>query len=289
MLTLEAIKYFQLGMGYYVVGRFAVHARFSIIAGNLCHHAIELFLKGKLVPKLGRDVLKNKFGHNLPTIWEAFKSDVDDQSLSRFDHTIRRLHAFEDIRYPGKGTDLGAQISVTIGRPPGTGPATGPYANVPNYDLVLGDIDELVRTLIDVCTINSDVLIPFMQHNVLAHEFLEESNASFGVSEKVNDDEPRKSTFLLAWICASCATLLAISSIAYTARHWGSWGRPVELSRVDWWLGNIPELLVVHMIPAVLALTAIASSGNRPRGRIGFGPLILVGLALVVQAVSAFV
>ena len=171
-------------MGYYVAGRYAVHARFNIIAGNLCHHAIEMFLKGNLVPTLGRDVLKNKFIHKLPKIWEAFKSEIGDPSLDRFDETILKLQEFDVIRYPDKVVDQGAQITVTIGGPPGTGPATGLGANVPSYDLVLGDIDELVRTIFDVCSVNSDVCIPFMQYNLPANEYLEKNNAHFGASAR---------------------------------------------------------------------------------------------------------
>lgn len=182
-------QYFQLGMGYYVAGRFAAHARFNIITGNLCHHAIEMFLKGKLVPKLGWVALsRSPYSHNLVNIWEAFKSEVGDQRLSRFDDTIRRLHAFESLRYPdigeGKGMDLGAMITVTIGGPPGTEPATGPGANVPNYDLVLGEIDDLARTIFDVCSINPDFFTSSMKYNPHALEYLERNNASFGVSAK---------------------------------------------------------------------------------------------------------
>lgn len=181
-------QFFHLGMGYYVACRFTAHARFDIITGNLCHHAIEMFLKGKLVQTMEREVLKNDLRHNLPKIWGKFKAEIGDESLDQFDETIRKLQEFEDIRYPDKLVDLGAQITITIGGPPGTGPATGPGANVPSYDLVLGDIDDLVRTIFDVCSFNSEPFIPFMQHNLLAHEYLEKSNARFGVSVKETGD-----------------------------------------------------------------------------------------------------
>ena len=73
----ESVQYFRLGMGYYVAGRYASYSHFIIVAGNLCHHAIEMFLKGKLVPTLGREKLRG----NLDRYERSVLGDADVQDM----------------------------------------------------------------------------------------------------------------------------------------------------------------------------------------------------------------
>jgi hypothetical protein len=40
--------FFKTGSQYYIAGRFAAFAWFHPVAGNLFHHAIEMYLKGAL-------------------------------------------------------------------------------------------------------------------------------------------------------------------------------------------------------------------------------------------------
>jgi len=41
-------RLFDTGMQYYTIGRYSVLAGVNPVAGNLLHHAIEMFLKGAL-------------------------------------------------------------------------------------------------------------------------------------------------------------------------------------------------------------------------------------------------
>jgi hypothetical protein len=96
----EAIHlFFRNGCQYYVAGRYAAFAGFASTVGNVLHHAIEHFLKGGLSKTRSLPELK-QLGHNLPRIWEAFKTQVHDPALAQFDGVITTLHEFEEIRYP---------------------------------------------------------------------------------------------------------------------------------------------------------------------------------------------
>ena len=186
MTSHETIQYFQLGMGYYVAGRYAAYSHFGIVTGLLCHHAIEMFLKGKLVEPLGRDVLKNKLCHNLPKIWEKFKAEVGGEPLDQFNETIRKLHEFEDIRYPDQIVDKGGMVTVTTGggAPSDSPTPTDEAVSGLSYTLVLSEIDALARAIFQAAGIDPDFFTRSMKNNRHALEFLEKNNAIFGVSAK---------------------------------------------------------------------------------------------------------
>ena len=137
----EWYTFFTLGVDYYIAGRYAVLAGLNPVAGNIIHHAIEMFLKGGLSKK-GRslDDLKNRFSHRLPRIWEAFKSEFKDQSLAQFDNIVSSLHKFEDIRYPDRIVKDGMQSIIGITKHK----FTTTSRPEPMYELYLQDIDSLV-------------------------------------------------------------------------------------------------------------------------------------------------
>src|SRR4051812_2944148 len=109
MLT-ETVRHFiEIGIDYYTSGRFAARAKLMPICGNLCHHAVEMLLKGHLAQKRSPEELK-QLKHNLPRLWTAYKGGLPAVTLTQFDETIELLDAFEDIRYPDEIVSKGAQI-----------------------------------------------------------------------------------------------------------------------------------------------------------------------------------
>ncbi|SBV37671.1 hypothetical protein STPYR_12614 [uncultured Stenotrophomonas sp.] len=129
---------YPLALQHYVAGRMLALQLQTHVAGNILHHAVELFLKAELSPTATIDELKNKYRHNLKKIWVAYKalhSDVPDDFAS----TIADLDAFEEIRYPsaekesiGHRYALFKELAALHLMPQST------------YSLVLESIDELI-------------------------------------------------------------------------------------------------------------------------------------------------
>jgi hypothetical protein len=148
--------FFSNGTQYYAAGRYAAFAGLIPITGNLLHHAVENYLKGGLSKAKTSGKLK-ALGHNLPAIWRAFKVQVNDASLARFDIVISTLHDFEDIRYPDSVVANGMNCTIDITKAGAAGAvaleaklsATSAAAKPkePNYSLCLEEIDELVAAL----------------------------------------------------------------------------------------------------------------------------------------------
>ena len=99
---------FQTAGQYYVAGRYSAFAGFIPVAGNLLHHAVEMYLKGGLSKKGYNRALIKDLGHDLERIWERFKNEYPDPALNTFDQVIPRLDRFEGIRYPGPKLDQGS-------------------------------------------------------------------------------------------------------------------------------------------------------------------------------------
>jgi hypothetical protein len=141
--------YFDLGVQYYLAGRWAAFAQLNPVFGNLFHHAIEMFIKGSLA-RLDTAALK-RLGHQLVNIWAASKNTVSDPTLDRFDSTIAELNRYEYIRYPERVLAEGMQSFIgLIHGTEGTSSMTSP----PIYQLVVEDIDTLVRVIFDKASVN---------------------------------------------------------------------------------------------------------------------------------------
>jgi hypothetical protein len=139
--------FFKIGCQYYVAGRFAAFARFHPVVGNLFHHAIEMYLKGALSEKRSLNELR-KLSHNLPSIWKAFKIEANDSALDRFDATIAGLHDYEELRYPDSVIVRGMDTTINIIRSSlSTGAAKG-GTSIPQYQVCVQDIDELVDVIL---------------------------------------------------------------------------------------------------------------------------------------------
>jgi hypothetical protein len=132
----------NFGAHYYIAGRWMVHTGSGVspVAGNILHHAVEMFLKAALVP-LSTSQLKD-LSHNLVKLWGAFKAKVADPLLDRYDGAIERLHAFEEIRYPDK---LAAGPLMLVVNP---GDSTVPSGSYSGYHLAVREVDELVITVL---------------------------------------------------------------------------------------------------------------------------------------------
>lgn len=91
---------FSLAFQYYVAARQSAAFHLMPVAGNLYHHAIEMFLKGALCGRYMLQDFQRKFGHDLITLWDAFRKEYPTAQLDEFDLVIAELNHFERLRYP---------------------------------------------------------------------------------------------------------------------------------------------------------------------------------------------
>jgi hypothetical protein len=142
-------RFFDLGMQYYIAARLsAVLVGLMPVCGNLYHHAVEMFLKAGLSRKYSmRDLAnRNKFGHCLPKIWEAFTADFASPALRQFDTVITNLQKWDEIRYPDKVLREGAAMSVEwVEKTSHTSPSSPP-----RYEVNGTAIDNFVKTIFEV-------------------------------------------------------------------------------------------------------------------------------------------
>lgn len=156
--------FFSWGLQYYIASRCSHFAQLYPTTANQCHHAIEMFLKGFLYyrragetqqePEKISNWLKNKYGHQLPKLWEAFKSETVDFELSNFDQTIAGLHQFENIRYPDEIAFKGGMITGGF-EDTDLGQKDDDQSLPKNeYQFALAPIDRLVRVIFQRSSIN---------------------------------------------------------------------------------------------------------------------------------------
>ena len=160
-LQTERLKFdfVQLGVEYYVCGRFAFLNLYPPLVGNLMHHAIEMLLKDILMETYTVDELKENFHHRLTELWSATKKVTQDTALANFDGLIAKLDRFGRIRYPDRVVNEGATIQLGL--------RSGDDVNYPisasnpatSYQLALEDIDRLVKTLFKLTDYNPKVCL----------------------------------------------------------------------------------------------------------------------------------
>lgn len=171
-------RWFDLATQYYVVARFSAFAGLLPVYGNLFHHAVEMYLKGCLSSKLTLSELKG-LNHNLWKIWQRFKQEVADATLSRFDDAIRELHKFENLRYPDKIISQGMQVAFGIKKGDFSF-ASSPKGQPPRYGITVEEIDSLVEALFEKASVNpkaftgsllkSDARTYLKRDNAVAHK-----------------------------------------------------------------------------------------------------------------------
>ncbi len=130
-----------LAIQYHVSGRFAALSLCIPIAGNLLHHAIEMYLKCVLVKTMSLEQLKNK-GHNLTNLWKCFKEVYTDSSYDAHDWYIAELQKFQRLRYPDFVVTEGMQVSYV--------PFIANFSPLPNgpqppYHLILEYVDLIAK------------------------------------------------------------------------------------------------------------------------------------------------
>jgi|SRR5271165_3969791 len=157
------ISFFGLGWQYYIAGRYSVFAGLIPVAGNILHHAVEMFLKGGLATKgdvmpaqAAADLKDAKDrGHRLDAIWQEFKAAAGDPALSRFDTVISELDRFESLRYPDNVLKNGMMAGIGRGGKSGTGRSSW-NRREPFYEVYLNEIDDLVFAIHSAASVNPD-------------------------------------------------------------------------------------------------------------------------------------
>jgi hypothetical protein len=149
------VHYFHLATQYYAAARWATFAISGTVAGNLFHHAVELYLKGDLsrTVYLGRLA---RYGHNLKRLWKVYKQKHSASTLSGFDSCIKDLDKFEAIRYPDDIVEKGMFYEIPVSHPKSTIVFQVVGSTPPTYRVVVNDIDQLIRTLFTTSSINPD-------------------------------------------------------------------------------------------------------------------------------------
>ncbi|MFO1407941.1 MAG: hypothetical protein U1F08_10460 [Steroidobacteraceae bacterium] len=141
-----------LAVQYFVSGRAAGLSHMLPVAGNLLHHAVEMALKADLAAR--HDIAKLKqLGHSLPRLWGEFKAAHPTPVPPKLDEVVKRLHDFEELRYPDSIVKFGAMIEWTIS-PESVVAGNTPPPGVPRYLLVLNDVDELMNFVFERASIN---------------------------------------------------------------------------------------------------------------------------------------
>jgi len=164
--------FFSRATQYYVTGRFGVLAGQIPVAGNLLHHAIEMYLKGGLAKTMTLKQLKG-LSHNLANLWTTFKARFPSTSLASFDTVVSSLNTFEELRYPDSVLAKGMAVTFGTTRVAGTGSGIMPKP-VPEYALYLEEIDALVDELFQVASVNPLFFVRGL--TTRAREYLRDGN-----------------------------------------------------------------------------------------------------------------
>ena len=136
-----SFEFARLAGQYMTSGRFAALAHCLPVAGNILHHAIEMFLKCVLVKTLTLKELKT-LGHDLNTLWARFVELYPDPKHEPLDSAVAELEKFERLRYPDSVVLEGMQASFVIESAHFSPLPPGPQ---PPYHLVLEDIDAIAH------------------------------------------------------------------------------------------------------------------------------------------------
>lgn len=153
-------EFFRRGTDYYAVGRFAALNGMFLIAGNLLHHAVEMFLKGTLVRLIGLEEAQ-RIRHDLNKLWAEFAIRFPSPEVATFDGPIVELHRFERIRYPNNVIREGMQATFAPFRVERV-TSSGPGAATPSYTLVLEDVDAVVKFLFEKADVNPQFFLRHM-------------------------------------------------------------------------------------------------------------------------------
>ncbi len=131
-----------------------------------------MLIKGALCEHLDESQRK-KPGHDLVPLWGAFKSQVSDPKLDRFDRAIEELDKFEDIRYPDSIAAKGLLCEFSFDP---TEPRVSDFSpKTPRYTLRIDELDALVEVIFQKASVNPRFF--FNSLNVAARRYLDRYQA----------------------------------------------------------------------------------------------------------------
>jgi hypothetical protein len=143
-----------LGSQYFAHARYSSQIFYLPVSATLFHHSIEMLLKGYLSKTMSSSDLK-RIGHDLVDLWNQFKLQVDDERLSRFDHTIGQLAKVELLRYPDAIVDEGYVLHVSLNKP--NLPVTFPgMEELPQYYIDVSDLDSIAAEVYNACEVSPE-------------------------------------------------------------------------------------------------------------------------------------
>jgi hypothetical protein len=125
------------------------------IAGNLLHHAFEMFLKGALSPDSSLQQLK-KIGHDLVTLWQSLKKQNPSGPPPGLEATLRELDKFEDLRYPDRVLQSEILMWHEFKHETGMVLTEAELKRRNQYTLRIADIDNIVRFLFVVAQVSPE-------------------------------------------------------------------------------------------------------------------------------------
>ena len=158
-------EFLSMGFQYLVLGRAAAIEEFMPVAGNVLHHAVEMFLKAALADRVSVSELKS-IGHKLPILWQRCQIVLEEPEATRARAAIDKLDRFEAIRYPDGYLTRGSTISIRLSN--ASAPPFGANSAT-TYDIVLEDVDELVAIIYRELHLNKEFFTQKRSSNVLQY------------------------------------------------------------------------------------------------------------------------
>jgi hypothetical protein len=162
-------EFSRLAAQYHATGRFAAITGCIPVAGNLLHHALEMYLKCTLIRSMPLAELK-ALGHRLPALWDAFCALHPEVASSTLLASLQELDKLEQLRYPNVAVQSGYQMSMTVQRAHFGQLPPGPQ---PPYHLVLEDVDQIASVAAQYSGLEPSVfsssLRPDALHYLLIH------------------------------------------------------------------------------------------------------------------------
>lgn len=168
----SATSFLHLALQYLVSARFMALQLQVPVAGNLFHHAVELFLKAALAHRVPVcQLASRKLGHDLQALWREFKVEHPKADESLFP-IVETLSRFEDIRYPVAGEVQGPQLHLAVFRHPEGKSMGAPGA----YAMVLEDLDHVLQHIASQARFDGVLKMAIEQLPAVSRQALTEHN-----------------------------------------------------------------------------------------------------------------
>ncbi len=156
--------YFEYARDYHVAASRNAEENFSVVAGVLAHHAVEMYLKALLLASTTEKERKEDIGHNLFEAWTRGKLHLNLAWPDDLDVVIRRLDRFEEIRYPEEIERRGLDLYVAR-----RGAGDIPDWTTGSYVVAIDDLDRVAQLAVEAAGVNPDVLRAHLSHTARQH------------------------------------------------------------------------------------------------------------------------